>query len=328
MSTPSGASGQVARLLKLVPYLHGRDRVSLEQAARVLGVTPEQVVGDLKVLWMCGLPGGYPGDLIDVDLEALEEGGDGVLRVSNADYLARPLRLTETEAAALVVALRTLRAGAEPGTAEIVDRAVAKLEAAAAEVAVPALEVVARPGSVAEVRATLRAAIDRGRQVQLSYLVPTRDEVSERRVDPHRLVVVADIDYLEAWCHEAEAPRTFRLDRIHRATVAEHPIATTAPAAATASVGQFRPDPQALLVTLSLDRGAHWVPEYYPVEAVRKRRGGRLEVDLLVTDPRWLRQLVLRLAPDAQVLAPAELADECAAVAAAALRGYAEGELD
>ena len=44
------------------------------------------------MLFLCGLPGGYPDDLIDVDLEALE--GDGVIRVSNADYLARPLRLT------------------------------------------------------------------------------------------------------------------------------------------------------------------------------------------------------------------------------------------
>ena len=53
---------------------------------------------DLKVLFMCGLPGGYPDDLIDVDIDALEgpDGlrADGVIRVSNADYLARPLRLT------------------------------------------------------------------------------------------------------------------------------------------------------------------------------------------------------------------------------------------
>ena len=47
---------------------------------------------------MCGLPGGYPDDLIDVDLDALEGPDgvrtDGVIRVSNADYLARPLRLS------------------------------------------------------------------------------------------------------------------------------------------------------------------------------------------------------------------------------------------
>jgi proteasome accessory factor C len=67
----------------------------------------------INVLLMCGLPGGYPDDLIDVDLEALEEpGGDGVIRVTNADYLARPLRLTPTEATAIIVALRALRGSA------------------------------------------------------------------------------------------------------------------------------------------------------------------------------------------------------------------------
>ena len=92
---------------------------------------------DLKVLFMCGLPGGYPDDLIDVDIDALEgpDGvrSDGVIRVSNADYLARPLRLSPTEASAVIVALRALRNGARDDTREVVDRALAKLEAAAAE---------------------------------------------------------------------------------------------------------------------------------------------------------------------------------------------------
>ena len=96
--TPANAKDQVARLLTLVPYLHSHPEVRLDETARAVGSTPEQVVKDLGVLFMCGLPGGYPDDLIDVDLDALEddeEGGlrlEGVIRVSNADYLARPLR--------------------------------------------------------------------------------------------------------------------------------------------------------------------------------------------------------------------------------------------
>ena len=111
MSTPSasGAKDQVARLLTLVPFLHSHPAVRLDEAANAVGVSPEQLVKDLGVLFMCGLPGGYPDDLIDVDLDALE--GEGVIRVSNADYLARPLRLTPTEASAIIVALRALRAG-------------------------------------------------------------------------------------------------------------------------------------------------------------------------------------------------------------------------
>ena len=49
--------------------------------------------------------------------------------------------------------------------------------------------------------------------------------------------------------------------------------------------------------------------EYYPVEEVRPRPDGRLEVDLLVADERWLQRLLLRLAPHARVVSPAEFAD-------------------
>src|SRR4029079_13126008 len=126
MTTTAGTSAgaakdQVGRLLRLVPHLPGREQSSLDEAARVIGVPPEQLEQDLRVLFLCGLPGGYPDDLIDVDLDALE--GEGVIRVSNADYLARPLRLTPTEASAIIVALRALRAGATKDTREVVDRA-------------------------------------------------------------------------------------------------------------------------------------------------------------------------------------------------------------
>ncbi len=110
---PGSAKDQVVRLLRLVPYLYARGTVRVDEAAADLGVTPERLVTDLKVLFMCGLPGGYPDDLIDVDLDALEgEEADGVIRVSNADYLARPLQLSPTEATAVIVALRALRNGA------------------------------------------------------------------------------------------------------------------------------------------------------------------------------------------------------------------------
>src|SRR3954466_7293119 len=90
-SAATGAKDQVARLLTLVPYLHSHPQVRLDQTATAVGSTPEQGVKDLGVLFMCGLPGGFPDDLIDVDLDALEDpesGGlrlEGVIRVSNAD---------------------------------------------------------------------------------------------------------------------------------------------------------------------------------------------------------------------------------------------------
>ncbi|MGB0099479.1 MAG: WYL domain-containing protein [Nocardioides sp.] len=314
MSTPapSGAKDQVARLLTLVPYLHTHGQVRLDQAATDLGVPQDQLLGDLKVLLMCGLPGGFPDDLIDVDLDALEgPEADGVIRVSNADYLARPLRLTPTEATAIIVALRALRAGAREDTREVVDRALAKLEAAAAQGSA-ALQI--DPGEddphrldQARLEADLQDAVARQRQVRLTYYVPSRDEQSERTVDPRGVVTAHGFAYLDAWCHSAEAPRLFRLDRIQQAVVLDEAIETAPEEPRDLGEGMFTRAADTRPVTLLVEPEARWIVEYYPVEAVRRRRGDVLEVDLLVADELWLQRLLLRLAPHARVVGPPEL---------------------
>ena len=323
MTTTAGTSAgaardQVGRLLRLVPYLHGREQVSLDEAARVIGVPPEQLDQDLRVLFVCGLPGGLPDDLIDVDLDALE--GEGMIRVSNVDYLARPLRLTPTEATAIIVALRALRSGAAGDTRDVVDRALAKLEAAAAE-GVPLVD----PGDDAPralaLRVALEDAVRRARQVRLTYYVPARDEESERVVDPHALVSHHGVDYLDAWCHSAQAPRLFRLDRVHEASVLESPVTTEPRAPRDLSHGIFDGE-EATLVTLRLRPEARWVEEYYAVEDVRPQPDGGSEVDLLVADERWLRRLLLRLAPEAAVISPTGYGDGAAEAIRRALALY------
>jgi len=318
VSAPTGGAGgardQVARLLQLVPFLHARNGVRLDDAAAALGVPADQVLGDLKVLLMCGLPGGYPDDLIDVDLDALEnEDGDGVIRVTNADYLDRPLRLTPTEASALIVALRALRAGADDTTQEVVDRTIAKLEDAADQgTALPPVEVAgADPaGPSSQVRATVEDATRRGRQLQITYYVPARDEESDRVVDPRGLVSTGGVTYLDAWCHTALAPRLFRLDRIHAAAALESDLRTSPEEPRDLSAGLFQAADEARTVTLRLAAQAGWVPEYYPVEAIRELDGAELEIEMLVADPRWMLRLLLRLAPYARVVSPAEFTAE------------------
>jgi proteasome accessory factor C len=315
-----GAREQVARLLTLVPYLHARGQVGVDEAATLLGVGPDQVVRDLKVLFMCGLPGGYPDDLIDVDLDSLES--DGLIRVSNADYLARPLRLTATEATAVMVALLALRNGAGEETREIVDRVLAKLQAATTGDTVPIDPGTdPEPAGLASLRADLERAVRDGRRVRLTYWVPSRDEETVRVVDPRGVVTAQGAAYLAAWCHSAEDDRLFRLDRIHAATVLDEPAAHREPPPGL-DEDLFGFGDHAQRVTLRLERPALWVTEYYQVLETRSLADGAVEADLLVADSRWLERLVMRLAPHACVVSPAAWADAVTARAQAALSNY------
>lgn len=153
----------------------------------------------------------------------------------------------------------------------------------------------------------------------MTYWVPSRDEVGERTVDPLRLAEVNGVEYLEAWCHRAEDRRVFRLDRVQGVELGGPAERGASDGEESLSVDLFQFGDDALTVTLALAPEARWVPEYYAVEGVRHVADGHLEVDLKVQDLAWLRQLVLRLAPHATVLAPATAAEHVRSAVDAAL---------
>jgi proteasome accessory factor C len=317
-----GAKAQVERLLALVPYLRERDGVRLEEVAGDFGVSTQQISRDLRVLWFCGLPGAMPGDLIDVDIEALDD--EGVVHIDNADYLDRPLRLDTDEAVALIVALRTLRdvGGADERAA--VDRALAKLEAAAGDSVAAADQVeVTLESTDPAVNDAVHRALHEQRRLRIDYLVPARDESTRRDVDPLRLIVSEGHRYLDAWCYRAGGQRLFRLDRIGSAEVLDDPAAPPEQARPRdARDGLFQASEDQLLATVDLSPAARWVVDYYPHEGVEERAGGVLRMQLRVSDPAWLRRLVLRLGGAARIVAPGYLADEVREEAQRALTVY------
>jgi proteasome accessory factor C len=319
--TTSGTADRMTRLLALVPYLTARPQgVPLAEMARDFGVPDRQLRRDLDLLWMCGLPGYGPGDLIDLAFE-----GDRV-RVTFTAGMVRPLRLTTDEAVALIVALRALLELPGLAEGEAVSRALAKVSAAAghaAEVTPVALSVDTREQALAVVR----EGLERRRALHLHYYVPTRDERTERTVDPMRLLFVDGHWYLEAWCRRAEGVRLFRLDRVDDVVVLDEPAAPP-PQAHERDVhnGVYQPEPDSPAVRLRLARTARWVADYYPVEQatpVEDPPGG-LAVVLRTADLAWARRLVASLGGAAQVDEPAELAGQVAAAARDALARYGD----
>ena len=123
----TGSTGRMPRLLALVPYLLARPGIRIDDAAQDFDVTPKQLRKDLELLWMCGLPGYGPGDLIDLSFE-----GDTIVVTHDAG-MSRPLRLTGGEATALLVALRALAETPGVVDGDAVRRTIAKIEAAAGQ---------------------------------------------------------------------------------------------------------------------------------------------------------------------------------------------------
>jgi proteasome accessory factor C len=317
----SGTPAQLSRLLALVPYLLSHPGARIADVAAEFGVPEHRLRGELDLLWVCGLPGHGPGDLIDFSFE-----GDTVTVIESAG-VERPLRLSVDEALALVVALRAL--SQTPGllARDAVDRALVKVERAAGESALPADRVAVAVEGEEQVLPVVERALDERRRLHLRYYVPSRDETTDRDVDPMRVLVVEGRTYLEAWCRRTDGVRLFRLDRVESVELLDVPADPPAEAEPRdVSQGLYVPAPDALLVTLALRPEAAWVAEYHPCESVQESSDGGLTVHLRVADPAWVRRLVLQLGPHGRVLAPADLVQQVRDEAAAALAAYGDLE--
>ena len=128
-SRMSNVSTRLVRLLNMVPYFQANPRITRAEAAAALGVTEKQLHSDLDQLWLCGLPGYSPGDLIDFEFS-----GD-TIEVTFSAGMDHPLRLTSPEATGILVALRALLDVPGMVDPEAARSAIAKIESAAGEVA-------------------------------------------------------------------------------------------------------------------------------------------------------------------------------------------------
>ena len=315
----NSASEQLARLLSLVPWLQAHPGITKTEAAAAFGITTGQLEKDLRLAFTCELPG-QPDVFIDIDYLDSDR-----VSVLDAGTIDRPLRLRPDEAVALLVGLRAL--AAVPGLADrgALDSALAKLEDAAGLAVDPSgpgtTHDEAPTGGREDTGAALREALSRHRRLRLKYWVPSRDEVTDRDVDPIRVVTVDDVAYLEGYCYASEAVRTFRFDRIVDATVLDVP-ADPPQDSRGQSPNVFHPSPEDTLVSLELTSGARWVPDYYACESVSELPGGGLFATMRTADPRLVLRLVLRLGGAARIVEPAALAAETAEAAAAALARY------
>ncbi len=326
----SGVADRVPRLLTLVPYLLARPGVRVADAAAAFGVSESQMRRDLELLWMCGLPGYGPGDLVDLSFE-----GDTVTVAFDAG-MRRPLRLSGPEAATMAVALRALAEAPGVADADAVRRALAKIEEAAGRAAGDrspgtgtepggglAVGLGREPGRAEPV---VRAAVEQGRALRLTYYSASRDAVGRRDVDPMRLLLVDGSTYLEAWCRRAEDVRIFRLDRVEDAEALDEPSTPPPDAVPRSESGDaadvLRPGNQDGLAALRLAPSGRWVAEYYPVEELVAADDGSATARMRYGDRDWMVRLLLGLGDTVEVLWPEDLAAARDARAHDALAAY------
>jgi proteasome accessory factor C len=313
-----GADEKLQRMLALVPWVAARDGPTLAEVCERFGCTEADLLSDLDRLFMCGLYPYTPDVLIEVDV------ADGRVWIRYADYFSRPLRLTPAEGLALLAAGKAAQSFPGADQSGPLARGLAKLARTLGVAGEDALDV-ALATVPEEVMATIRAAVQDGRQLELDYYSFGRDEVSRRVVDPYTVFSAAGQWYLSAYCHAVDDDRLFRVDRVRVATMLETPVEHSEGSVAAAVYNARDDDPR---VTVDLTPAARWVAEQYPVETSKELRGGRTRVTLAVSERAWLERLLLRLGPDGKVVKASDpgLGDAGREAACSLLQRYRAGD--
>jgi proteasome accessory factor C len=287
---------RLSRILALIPYVLENQSADIADILERFDYSEEQLTKDLNTVFVCGLPGYGPGDLMEAYIDE-----DEVI-IDAADYFSRAPRLTSTEALGLLAAGMTVIGMGEASPA--LESAVRKLTEAIMPEASSALavDVVDESESVG----LLRDAATDQRVVRITYRSVGKEETTERDIEPWAVFTTLGRWYVMGHCQLVNGERTFRIDRIKDIEVREESFVRpgTIP---ELGVG-YTPAEDDVVCVIDLSPTALWVLEYYPVEVMRES-SRTTRIRFFAPDPEVPARLLLRLGKDARLIKGPEVAD-------------------
>jgi len=289
----SKTARRLTRILSMVPWVIANQGASVDQVCDRFGYTERELLEDLNLVFVCGLPGYGPGDLMVAYVE-----NDEVI-VDMAEYFSRPFRLTPAEALGLLASGSALVSTSQ--APEPLERAVGKLAATLGIEADEAVAVdLAGESSLVQL---LREGVAEGWVVELTYTSLSKGETRERLVEPWSVFSTLGNWYLSGFCRTAGGERVFRVDRIQEARLTGENF--TPPPEPPPPEVRYTPSEDDVRATIGLGDRARWVAEYYPVE-VLSDSGSEMVIEFSAGDPSVAARLLLRLGTDARLIEGAE----------------------
>lgn len=314
------ASDKLALLLALVPYLDEVRVVSVDEAAEHFKVTARDIRAAVNLIAMSGVPTvgqiAMPNDMFEIDWDSFLD--DDVIVLVQSVVLDETLRFSARETSALIAGLQYL--AALPGAAdnELLLGLLTKLAQAGSGSAF----IATADASEQAVPAELSEAISSGTQVEFTYANP--DGRSEQRtVDPVAVQSESGQWYLRGWCHDRQALRVFRFDRMSQLHATDRPI-DFAPADLTVPETLFNEGSQDFDVELEVARAAIPLLGEYARGVSTPKSGDPVTITVRVAHLHGLKRVVSAHPELMRVVSPASAVTIVADWAGTALSQYSD----
>jgi proteasome accessory factor C len=284
------AAVRALRSMDLIPYVLENPGVSIAELSAKFSVTQAQIESDLQLVFMCGLPGYTPYELIDVAFE------DGVVSVIDPQVLDKPRKFSSNEIVVIALGLKILIDINQTNST-----ALSKLKQLSEKIAkLGSNKSILMAGDVSTFPffEIISKSISEQRILDLLYHSLTKDEITQRKVLPEKLYFLNGSLYLAALDIDIDSDRVFKVDLIKECKVGEQ-------------VAAKKILESSIETTVILDvqkQNRNFIERNSSIITAIQEDGDSTRVHLQVSNLDWIKLTVLSNAPGITVVSPELLA--------------------
>lgn len=296
------ATGRAIRLLDLVPFLRANPGMNIKEIATEFKVSVSEIVSDLDLLMVCGLPGYTPLELIDLSTD------EGYVTLRDPQNLEYPRNFTIHELLILKIALSALLVDSPPMLHSEIGSLISKLDHQMPN-QISSEGILFVPDNILNLRRIGEEALVKNQQVEISYRNDTKDELTNRKISLIREYESEGEYFWDAWCHLANAKRTFNLEKISSATLSMDP----------SSLGDLSGESAALTVRLRIRQKSQFFAKH---QNILKQTEEPEIYEARIYQREWLVREILSAGETATVITPSDLKVQVKKRATQALSQY------
>jgi len=298
------AANRALRTMDLIPYILENPGVSIIKLAKQFSVTEKQIESDLQLVFMCGLPGYTPYELIDLIFE------DGVVSIIDPQVLDKPRRFTKSELVVIALGLQLLGELSASDSArlskiKLLSNKITQLGGSNSIIFAPS-------SSKSPFVEVISKAIINKKSLTIQYQSLVKDEVSIRTISPHNLYFMNGNLYLSAMDLAAKADRVFKVELIKTCEVGKD-----------ISSEVVNENNSTLEVVLDVQKTyKNFIERNSSIITAVEEQKNCFRVHLKLSNLEWLKRSILSNSPGIKVISPSLLAQEVAALATSLLASY------
>jgi proteasome accessory factor C len=282
--------------------LRAHPGMNIKEIATEFKVSVPEIVSDLDLLMVCGLPGYTPLELIDLSTD------EGYVTLRDPQNLEYPRNFTIHELLILKIALSALLVDSPPMLHSEIGSLISKLDHQMPN-QISSEGILFVPDNILNLRRIGEEALVKNQQVEIAYRNDTKDELTNRKISLIREYESEGEYFWDAWCHLANAKRTFNLEKISSATLSMDP----------SSIGDLSGEGSALTVRLRIRQKSQFFAKH---QNILKQTEEPEIYEARIYQREWLVREILSAGETATVIVPSDLKVQVKKRATQALSQY------